>query len=308
VRSAAICADLPYTDYGRGLALANPEGTARHEGRTVNVQEEPVSPDYFRTLGLPILAGRAFTEADDENGQDVAIITERMAQRWFPNRNPIGQRVKVGMPESDGPWLTIVGVARNLRTDPFHPGYGIIVFRPFRQAAPDSFSLLLRSANPSGVAGSAIQAVRALDPAQPVYDAMTLDAQFRIGLAPVRMISSLMAAFGFLALLLAATGVYSVMANAVAERTREIGIRVALGAARTRVVRSLVAESMRTAGLGIALGLPLAWLLAGLLQGMFFGVSASDPAAFTKAVSIVVASALLASFSAARRAAGIDKP
>jgi putative ABC transport system permease protein len=305
VASAALVRDLPYGNYHSSQTVTIASRAAAGNG-VADAQDETVSPQYFRAMRLPIVAGRAFTAQDDENGTPVAIVNEAFVRRYFPGEDALGQRVKTGPPEAQSPWLTIVGVAGNIRTDPFQQEFEITMYRPIRQAPVDSFCVVLRAANPAGLAAAALASIHAADPELPVYDVMTLEKLFSLQIAPVRLIASLMGSFGVLALILSSVGVYSIMAHAVSERKREIGVRMALGAATSTVVWMFIRQSLKLAAVGMVIGAPAAYGLARLLQGMFFGVSASDAAVFTMAVLVIASAAALATYSAARRAAGID--
>ena len=303
VQSAALVRDLPYTDYhwsGSILVDGQPRDHA------VLIEDETVSPRYFETLGLPILAGRDFNNADIENGQGVAIVSASFARREFPGQDPLGKRVRFGPAEANHHWMTIVGVAGDVRTDPFDRGARDTLYRPSRQMPALQFCVLLRAADPGLVSSPAVAAIHAVDSELPVYDVMTVEHAFGMKVSPVRLIASLMGSFGVLALLLSTVGVYSIMAHSVSERRREIGVRVAMGAERRQVVWMFLRQSLRLAGVGMLIGAPAAFGLAKLLEGMFFGVHATDMAVFAMAVLVITSTAALASWSAARRAASID--
>lgn len=180
------------------------------------------------------------------------------------------------------------------------------MYRPIRQMPVESFSFLLRTADPAGLAPAARAAIHGADPELPVYDVMSLEKLFDVQGSPLRLIASLMVSFGVLALLLSSVGVYCIMAHSVSERKREIGVRVAMGAERAQVVWMFIRQSLWLAAIGMAIGSPAAFGLAKLLQGLFFGTRAADGAVFALAVLVIASSAALASWSAARRAAGID--
>jgi len=303
VRSAALIRDLPYTDYHwSGSVLIDGQPT----DRPVLIEDETASPRYFATLGLPIVAGRDFNNADIENGRGVAIVSASFARHAFPGQDPLGKRVRFGPAEANHYWMTIVGVAGDVRTDPFDRAARDTLYRPSRQMPVLQFCILLRAADPGRVAAPAVAAIHAVDSELPVYDVMTVEHAFGMKVSPVRVIASLMGSFGLLALLLSTVGVYSIMAHSVSERKREIGVRLAMGAERRQVVWMFLRQSLWLAGAGMLIGAPAAFGLAKLLEGRFFGVHASDAAVFTTAVVVITSSAALASWSAARRAAGID--
>ena len=303
VRSAALIRDLPYTNY-------HFSGSILTEGRPLDhatlMEDETVSPKYFSTMGVPVVAGRAFNDGDIENGLGVAIVSASFARHEFPGQDPLGKRVRFGPPEANHSWLTIVGVASDVRSDPFERTASDVLYRPMRQMPVDQFCVLARAANPGSVSAPVVAAIHTVDAELPVYDVMTLEKVFGLQVSPVRLIASLMGSFGVLALLLSSVGVYSIMAHSVSERKREIGVRVAMGAERRQVVWMFLRQSLWLAGIGMAVGAPAAFGLAKLLEGFFFGVHAADAAVFAMAVLVITSSAALASWSAARRAAGID--
>jgi len=304
VQAAALIRNLPYSSVhvSSSVLVAGRES----DRESVDAADQTISARYFEAMRLPILAGRAFRDADDENGAPVAIVSESFARREFPNGDAIGRRIREGPADASNPWMTIVGVAGDLRTNPFAFGFEETVYRPFRQVPVDSFSVLLRTVDPGTVAAPASAAIHAVDAELPVYDVMSLEKVFGLQVSPVRMIASLMGSFGVLALILSSVGVYSIMAHSVSERKREIGVRMAMGAERSQVVWMFIRQSLWVAGIGMAIGAPAAYGLARLMERLLFGVHASDAAVFAMAVLVITSSAALASWSAARRAAGID--
>ncbi len=304
VQFAALVRNLPYSNYHSSVGILIAGRPA--DRSAVSAVYESVSPAYFTSMRLPVLKGRSFTVGDDEHGAQVAIVSESFARDQFPNEDALGRQIRIGPEETAGPWMTIVGIAANIRNDPFETGFRNEVYRPIRQAPVDSFCVLLRMPDPTALTPPALAAIHAVDAELPVYDAMTLEKLFRLQVSPVRLIASLMGSFGVLALLLSTVGVYSIMSHSVSERKREIGVRMAMGAEASAVVWMFIRQSLWLAGLGMVIGAPAAYGLARLLQGMFFGVTASDAPVFAMAVSVITSAAVLASFSAARRAAAID--
>jgi hypothetical protein len=227
-------------------------------------------------------------------------------RREFPNEDPLGRQIRFAPAEAGHSWLTIVGVASDIRSDPFDRGFRDTLYRPIRQMPTNQFCVLVRAADAGGMAAPVLTAIHSIDAELPVYNVMTLERVFGLKVSPVRLIASLMGSFGLLALILSSVGVYSIMAHSVSERKREIGVRVAIGAETSTVVWMFIRQSLTLAALGMAIGGPAAFGFAHLLEGLFFGVSASDAAVFTIAVLVITSAAALASYSAARRAAGID--
>jgi putative ABC transport system permease protein len=304
VETPALIRNLPYSNRhaSSSILVAGRES----DRESVDAAYQWISSRYFEAMRLPILTGRAFGSGDDENGAPTAIVSESFARREFPNGDAIGRQLREGPAQSATPWMTIVGVAGNLRTDPFQFGFEETVYRPFRQVPVDSFSVLLRIPVPGSLAAPAAAAIHAVDAELPVYDVMSLEKVFSLQVSPVRLIASLLGSFGVLALILSSVGVYSIMAHSVSERKREIGVRVAMGAERSQVVWMFVRQSLWLAGIGMVIGAPAAYGFARLLQAVFYGVIAADGMVFTMAACAIVSAAVLASYSAARRAAGID--
>lgn len=283
-------------------------------------QEQPnahvgvTTPGYFAALGIPLLRGREFTDHDRHGSPEVAIVNEAFARQFLAGRDPLGVRVTPGISAYPGPdrVRTIVGIAADTRqktlSDPDPP----MIYIPQDQVPFDSLQLVVR-ARPGAEALAAIAvraAVHGLDPDVPVYDLQPMSAWVDRSLAPARFNALLLGIFAGLALLLAAVGLYAVMAQAVAQRRREIGIRVALGAGRGEITGMVVREGMVMAGLGIAAGLLVAWALGraltGALAANLYATSALDPLAFAAAPLLLAALAFAACALPARRAAAAD--
>ncbi|HEV7890010.1 MAG TPA: ABC transporter permease [Pyrinomonadaceae bacterium] len=268
-----------------------------------------VERDYFNAMSIPLVAGRAFTEADKEDATRVVIVNETLARRFFPGEDPaqgaIGRRISF---QSDtGPWLEIAGVARDGKYWTLGEAPQLFVYSPLSQAYSQTATLVVRSeGDPRSLASSIRAEVARLDPALPLFDVKTMDEHMGVSLFPARVAASLLGGFGLLALLLAAMGVYGVVSYSVAQRTREIGIRLALGA-RARDVLGLVAgRSMALVGAGLAAGLAVALMLTHFMEGVLYGVSATDAVTFTLVVLTLAAVALLACLVPARRATKVD--
>jgi putative ABC transport system permease protein len=267
------------------------------------------SADYFRAMGIPLLAGRTFTSADNADSGAVltAIVNETLAERYFPGGRAVGARVKLGQTTARSPWFTIVGVVGDvhdgsLRTEP--PAQ---LFVNFEQQSPGGLSLIVRT---TGSVEPLVAAVRRqvteLDPALAVYDVVTTRAVVERATTSERFATMLLGAFSALALLLAAVGVYGVMAYSVTERTREIGVRMAFGARENDILRGVLGEVLRTSVVALAIGLLLARATSGVMSSLLYGVTATDPLTFGVAGAVVLAMALLACVVPARRAAKLD--
>ena len=277
-------------------------------------QSAPVGPllfvneTYFAALGAPLVRGRLFTERDDDKAPDVAIINQTLAKQYFPNVDPIGRRLKNGGPESpNNSWNTIVGVVGNINYSGLDAAPEPTVYFPFRQATSNNQYVVLRTAgDPRSLAAAARGVVAALDKDLPVANLRTMDELMTASVAPPRFRTILVSMFAVVGLLLAAIGIYGVMAYAVTERTHELGVRMALGADRGDVLRMVLGEAMRLAAAGVVLGLAGAFAATRLIQSLLFGVTPTDTATFAGIAALLVATALVASYLPARRATRVD--
>ena len=284
------------------------EGRARsREEENVEVPLDAVTPDYFRVMGVPLVRGRAFTAADRADAPPVVIVNENMARRFWPDEDPVGKRFKYGDADGDGPWMTIVGVVGDMRRTGFDAPVRYETFLPVAQDAPGRMTLVVRTAGPPlALAGAVRAAVRAIDADQPVYGVASMDQTLGTMVAERRFSMALLATFAALALVLGLVGVYGVTSYLVAQRTRELGLRIALGANPRQIVRAVVRQGMGVAAAGLAVGLLGALAAARLMAGLLYGVSAADGVTLAAVVALIAASTLLANYIPARRAAAAD--
>jgi len=308
VRSVAASHHLP-------LAPSMFRGWLSVPGRADSRQDEPptdppvpiaaVSPDYFRTMGIPLLAGRHFTETDGPGAPRVVILSESVARHLFQNEDPIGQRVMVPGPGKGVP--TVIGIVGDIRHEGLDRDVMPHVYVPLRQNAWASMALIVRAdSDPLRLATAVSSEVLAINSHLPIHDVETMAGRLEDSMAPRRANLLLIGAFALLALTLAAVGVYGVLAYAVTQRTHEIGIRVALGARAGDVLKLLVAQGMIPVVAGVAVGLFGAWALTRVMAGLLFDVSPTDPVVFTGAALVVTVVALVASYIPARRALPIN--
>jgi predicted permease len=267
---------------------------------------ESVHPSYFETFEIPLLRGRAFTSADRAGAPDVAIVSEDVAARTWPGADAIGKRLKMGRPDSDGPWYTVVGVAAPTRyrdVASLRP----TLYLPAAQFQMTATILVLRTtASIDAVASLARERVNAVDPDIRVMRVAPFADMLARPLARPRFNAFLLGVFGGVALLLSALGLYAVMAAFVRQRDREIAVRLALGATASGVRRLVLTEAMRLAGVGAGIGLVAAIVGARLLGGMLYDVGPLDPFAIAGAALLLVGVSALASYVPARRATRID--
>lgn len=306
VESAAIVQALPLDGRRRSSTItvdgAIPDATADIPTVEANV----VSNDYFSLMRIPIREGRAFDATDAASGSAV-IVSEETARRYFPGQSPVGRRLHFGGPRPNPQWSTVVGVVGDVLGESLEASPRPTVYRPLAQASSLSMAIAVRtSGDPKALVGSLGRAVRAADPDLPVFAVRTMSEVVAAGIAVRRFAITLVGGFALLALLLAAVGIYGVMAYLVGQRTREIGIRVALGARRAEVVRMVVVRALVLAAGGVILG-SLASLVAGqILADMLFRIDPWDPWSLAAIAALLILSATAAAAAPAVRAARID--
>jgi putative ABC transport system permease protein len=272
-----------------------------------NAEFRFVDDGYFKTMEIPVLEGRAFNEHDTGDSQRVAIMNQSMARRYFNDENPIGRRIKAGSFDWDGPWTTVVGVVKDLKHSGLDSEAQPQLYFPYQQIVWGRLVIVARSsAMDAGVLGAMREAVWAVDKDQPVTSLRTMEDYMSESVSQRRFNAILLAAFAILALILAAVGLYGVMNYSVTQRTHEIGIRVALGAERNHVFKLVIGQGMLLAMIGVAVGLAAAFALTRLMEGLLYGVSATDPLTFVVIALLLSAVALLACYIPARRAARVD--
>jgi putative ABC transport system permease protein len=302
--SVALASSLPYAG-GANPTLFTIEGRpAPRAGTEPRGEQQAVSADYFRNLHIRLERGRLFDERDGEGAPAAVIVSECLAERYFAGGDPIGKRLRLGAGE---PWLTIVGVVADIRRDPWEHEIAPVIYQPFRQAPAQRALFLLRTAgDPRGLGAAARAVVARIDPDQPIRRVTTYRKAMDDRLVGLHYVASMMAVFGVIAMLLSAAGVYGVVAFSVAERRREIGLRVALGARGHDVVWMVGKWGLLLTGCGLALGVPAAFGLAGLLANLVFGVGAYDAVSFAAGIGVLCAASMLACYVPVRRALAVD--
>jgi predicted permease len=307
VSAVAAVIGLPF-DGSRGSATITVDGKESEAiARVPSVQTNIASTGYFELMEIRLLRGRTFTDQDDQHSALVGVISQAMARRYFPGEDPIGRRLHFGGAQANNPWITIVGVVDDVRNERVEDQPRPMFYRPLRQASNLSLSLVLKTdGDPRQLGPALAREVRAADPDQPTFGVKTMDAIVASATAPQRFATELLGAFAALALLLAAIGIYGVMAFVVGQRTREIGIRIALGAQPRSVVRLILAQALALAVAGVVLGGIGALFLSRLLAGMLFEVGATDPMTYGGIALLLAATAAVAAWRPARRAAAVD--
>jgi predicted permease len=304
VESATTAALTPFSNaiFKNGIVI---EGWQSMPGENIAIDSNRVGPGYHEALGIPLALGRGFTEHDNANASRVVIINEAMARTYFPNQNPLGKRFSLG---EGRPWLEIIGVTRDHRlhslTETAFPHFDL----PALQHPYGTFARLVVRAKNDPL--SALPAVRkeamALNEQVEIETPTTLFDEVKDSIAAARMASTLTTVFGLTALLLAGVGLYGVMSYAVSRRTREIGIRLALGAGRGDILRMMLKHGLLLTGLGLVLGLLAAIALTRLIQTLLYGVSATDPLTYMLVALLLATVALLACWIPARRATKVN--
>ena len=305
VESASFATAVPNSDEQSYRTFTGEDRPFNEDAGHIGLHES-VSSGYFRTLHLPLLRGREFTDADGPNSQRVAIVSRSMAERYWPGADAIGKRIKEGQPDAKSPWLTVVGVVADVKYNPYFP-IDAAVYVPYEQDADMNGAFLLRTA---GDPLKFIPAVRAkianVDPDQPIYEPKTLARLTYEQLLGISFIATMMAVLGLIALVLASSGVYGVMAHSVTERTHEIGIRLALGAEPGQVLRWIAVRGIRLAAIGLGTGFAIAFVLARLMSSLIYGVSSTDPLIFVGVPAALAIVAIAACYLPARKALRVD--
>jgi macrolide transport system ATP-binding/permease protein len=264
---------------------------------------ENISPGYFAAMGIPLLAGRDFADSDTAKSAGVAIVNETLAQKFWPGENPIGKHLHSGNTSV----LEVVGLAKNGKYQSLGEIPGLTIYYPLQQVYASNAALVVRTGVDANAAiASARGEVRNLDPTLPVYEAKTLREHMRLSLFPLHVGAVAVGSFAFLAMILAAIGIYGVMAYSVAQRTQEIGIRMALGARASDVWKMVLRQGIILTAVGMLCGLLFALGLSKIVASLLYGVSATDPLTFLLISVLLAVVALLASFLPARRATKVD--
>ncbi len=290
---------------GRRTSSLGVEGYVRPRGEQNEVQEEFVTDDYFRTLGITLVEGRTFGPEDTANSRKVSVINETLARRFFKGRGPIGQRWSYDDDVSQG--FEIVGVVRDARYNDLRGATPNVAYHPADQSNEYLEGLEVRaSGSPAGLATSIRRAIGEVDPRLPILEITTLDARVSLLLTQERLLAALTISFGAMALLLACLGLYGTMAYSIARRTAELGMRIALGATRGDVLFLVLREAIVVIAIGLAVGLPLAIWAGGHLDDLLYNVSPLDAVSYASASLILAIVAVAAALLPARRAAALE--
>jgi predicted permease len=308
VQAAGAVQDLPFRFNETSFPVTLEGQPALPAAQRPMAVYRAVTDDYFRTLGIPLLQGRLFTAQDDQNAMPVVIINQAMAQRFWPDEDPIGKRIRFGEPGD--PAYLIVGIVGDVKHMGLDADEGVVMYQSHAQkrfAWLRWMTLVVRTTEePMNMAAAVRSRIQEVDKDQPVYNIATIEQLLTKSIAQPRFSTLLLGVFALLALILTAIGVYGVVSYTIAQRTREIGIRMALGAQVGDVLRLVIAQGLKMVMIGVAIGLAGAGALTQAMKSLLFGVSATDPAIFAIISLLLTGVALLACYLPARRAARVD--
>jgi putative ABC transport system permease protein len=293
-----------------GRCETAPEGLTEDQKQNLLADYRCVTPGYFRAMGAELLGGRWFDQLDTAEGRQVVIVDDLLARQTWPNESAVGRRLQVEQFTDRGfvpQWAEVVGVVRHLRHHSLSRELRGQIYLPYPQSAREHLSYAVKAkGEAAALAATLRRELRALDPDMAVNKMLPLSHYVSRSLASARFTALLAGLFAALALVLAAVGVYGLVSYSVAERTREIGVRMALGAGRRRILRLVLGQGMRPALVGIALGLVVAPALTRLIAGLLYGVTATDRLIFAVIAALLLAVAWLACWIPARRATKVD--
>jgi putative ABC transport system permease protein len=309
VTGAAAAGGLPMTENGGSVGLHVEGQPLGPDSEHTYVIYRTVTPGYFDTLGIPLAKGRDFSAADRIGGARVAAVNETLARRYWPNESAIGKRVSFTRTPRPEDWITIVAVVGDTHHWSLAEAIDIQMYVPYTQEADwlAPGQIAIRTAgNPASVVAAARERVRTIDPLVPIAEVQTMNDLIGRSVAAPRFNMTLLGLFGFAAIALATIGLYGLLAFSVAVRTREIGIRSALGASRATIARMVVREGLRLTAGGIAVGLIVAIAATRWLETLLFQIEPHDPATFVGIAVLLLAVASMACYLPARRAARVD--
>jgi putative ABC transport system permease protein len=266
-----------------------------------------VNEDYFDAMGIPIKEGRSFTASDKQGRQFVAVIDEEMAKKFWPNKSPLGKRITFDTPSDSANWISVVGVVGHTAQEGLDAERRIQLYLSYRQAGAGNLTIAVRTAgNPTAVVPDVRRAVQSVDPEEPLARIETMTKLMAQSTGQRRLSTVMLGLFAGLALLLSALGIYGVIAQSVTQRTQELGVRMALGAARRDVLGLVMLQGARIAAIGLILGVAGAFSLTRLMASQLFQVNATDPVTFISVSGILIAVAMIATLVPALRAARLD--
>jgi len=308
VQHASLITNPPASNVDSETTFFNIEGQpARKAGEASSADLQIATPDFFATLKISLVSGRLLSEADSANAARVVVISRGMAERFWPGADPVGHRIKLGTVDSAEPWVTIAGIVGDVRQNWWNPMTRPVIYKPFAQSAQRSMTLLLRAAtNPTSYVSGIREVTRRIDPGIALRGVATLQEEVSDSIAIVRIMGILMGIFGLVALVLSSVGVYGVLSESVAQRTREIGIRLALGAETDALMKLILGHALKLTAIGLAIALPISFAISRAMTSLIFGIVSMDVTILAGFTALLFLVALGAGYLPARRAMRID--
>ena len=306
VQNAAAISFLPLAGPGMGTSFYRADRPAPPDGQQPSTEVRPITPNFFKTMGIPQLAGRDISDTDRADSPLVAVVSEELVRRVFPGEDPLCKRLQVAIGRREGMNVEIVGVVGNIKFASLDAETRPAVYTPLPQLSIGLATLVARTdLDPLSLSNSAGAAVRSIDPELPLADVRSMEEVVDATLSRPRTISVLLTAFALIAVILAGVGVYGVMAYSVSQRTQEIGVRMALGATAQSVFRLVLGQALKLVGIGVVAGLVVAGMLTHLLEALLFQTEPLDPVTFSLTAVVLIVVATLASYVPARRSTRI---
>jgi putative ABC transport system permease protein len=307
VRAAALTLSLPIDSSNWDSVFTVADKPVPPRAELPSAAFTPVSANYFEALGIRLIKGRWFTDSDTADKPRMTVINETLARQIWPGEDPIGKRLKQGFPEYQTPWREVIGVVADVKLEGVDQETRMQAYLPLAQEPVGFLGLIVRTVGPPlSLAATVERSINAIDKDLPVFNIQSMDQLLGIDIAQQRLTMALLVGFAVLALLLAAIGIYGVIAYSVSQRTHELGIRIALGARNRDVLGLVLWQGMRLALIGVALGLIASFALTRLMRTLLFGVEATDPMTFVALSLLLAIVALVACWIPARRAAKVD--
>jgi putative ABC transport system permease protein len=304
VRNAALVTNSPASNVDSDTTVFTIEGRPELKASDQPTADLQIaSPEYFAALKIPLVAGRLLLDSDSADSGAVAVISQGMAKQFWPGGDALGRRFKLGAPDSAEPWITVAGIAGDVRQNWWNAATRAVIYRPFTQAPMRSLTMLVRTgANPTSFVPSVREVVKTLDSEIALRGVDTLENEVADSIAIVRIMGILMGVFGLVALALSSVGVYGVLSESVAQRTREIGIRLALGANPSDLMGLVLGQALKLTGIGLAIALPISFAVSRAMASLVFGIVQTDIAVLLGFGALLIFLAVLAGYLPARRA------
>jgi putative ABC transport system permease protein len=308
VQHASLVTNPPASNVDNETTFFSIEGRpALKASETPSADLQVASTDFFDTLRIASVAGRTFSDADGDGAARVALVSRGMASRFWPKGDALGHRIKLGAADSTEPWLTVVGVVGDVRQNWWNPITRSVIYKPFAQSPQGAMTLLLRTAsNPTSYVSAVRDVVRQMDPGIALEGSNTLEEEIADSIAIVRIMGILMGTFGLVALALSSIGVYGVLSESVAQRTHEIGIRLALGANPRDLMKLILGQALKLTCIGLAIAVPCAIAINQAMASLIFGVITVDFVILGGFTALLLLVALGAGYLPARRAISVD--